>query len=431
MPYAWELESEHVMDLTPTERSLDLTGRLLDFMREFVYPAEEVYARQRRAGDPHRLPPVVTELQREARARGLWNLFLRDQRWGAGLTNLEYAPLAEISGRSPVLAPEAMNCSAPDTGNMELLAEFGTAEQQQRWLRPLLAAEIRSCFCMTEPDVASSDPTGLATTIRREGDVLIVDGRKWWSTGTADPRCQLAIVVGVSDPDASPHQRHSLVLVPLEAPGVQVVRDLSTFGYSEQHGHGEVRFTGVRVPAASLLGPSGGGFAIAQARLGPGRIHHCMRAIGMAERALELMVQRAGQRTAFGRPLAEQGAVSTWIAESRLEIDQARLLVLRAAWLMDTVGNRGARTEIAGIKVVAARTAARVIDRAIQVFGAAGLSPDTPLALYYAMARQLRIVDGPDEVHLRTIARQELRAQASPPATAAAIRGDTLMAPAN
>jgi acyl-CoA dehydrogenase len=419
------------MDLTPTQRSLDLTGRLLEFMREFVYPAEEVYRRQRRDGDPHRLPPVVAELQVQARARGLWNLFLRDERWGPGLTNLEYAPLAEISGRSPVIAPEAMNCSAPDTGNMELLAEFGTADQQQRWLGPLLAGDIRSCFCMTEPDVASSDPTGLATTIRRDGGDLVVSGRKWWSTGTADPRCRLALVVGVSDPDAGPHQRHSLVLVPLDAPGVEVVRDLSTFGYSEQHGHGEVRFREVRVPAASLLGPPGGGFAVAQARLGPGRIHHCMRAIGMAERALELLVRRAAQRAPFGRPLAEQDPVGTWIATSRLEIDQARLLVLRAAWLMDTAGPRAARTEIAGIKVVAAQTAARVIDRAIQVFGAAGLSADTPLALYYAMARQLRIVDGPDEVHLRTITRRELSAQASPAATAAAIRGDTLMAPAN
>src|SRR6516165_11353284 len=379
------------MDFTPTERSLDLAGRLLDFMREFVYPAEEVYARQRREGDPHRLPPVVAELQAEARARGLWNLFLRDQRWGAGLTNLEYAPLAEISGRSPVLAPEAMNCSAPDTGNMELLAEFGTAEQQQRWLRPLLAAEIRSCFCMTEPDVASSDPTGLATTIRREGDVLIVDGRKWWSTGTADPRCQLAIVVGVSDPDASPHQRHSLVLVPLEAPGVQVVRDLSTFGYTEQHGHGEVRFTSVRVPAASLLGPAGGGFAIAQARLGPGRIHHCMRAIGMAERALELMCARAQQRVAFGEHLADNNVVQERVAESRIEIEQARLLTMKAAWLMDTVGNKGARFEIAAIKVVAARLATTVIDRAIQQFGGAGVSDDWPLAEMYAPARTLHL----------------------------------------
>ncbi len=396
------------MDLTQSERSLALAGRLQEFMREFVYPAEEVYDRQRREGDPHRLPPVVADLQREARARGLWNLFMRHPEWGPGLSNLEYAPLAEISGRSMLIAPEAMNCAAPDTGNMELLAEFGTAEQQQRWLRPLLDAEIRSCFSMSEPAVASSDPTGLSTTIRREADTLVVSGRKWWSTGTADPRCELAIVVGVSDPEAAPHERQSLVLVPLDTPGVEVVRDLTTFGYSDQHGHGEVSYHDVRVPAANLLGPPGGGFAIAQARLGPGRVHHCMRAIGMAERALELMVERASHRAPFGRPLADQGAVSTWIAESRLEIDQARLLVLRAAWLMDTAGNRAARTEIAGIKVVAARTAAAVIDRAIQVFGAAGLSVDTPLAAYYAIARQLRIADGPDEVHLRSIARNEL-----------------------
>ncbi len=396
------------MDLTPTQRSQALAERLLAFMQDFVYPAEDVYARQRREGDPHRLPPIVAELQREARARGLWNLFMRDSRWGPGLTNLEYSPLAEISGRSPLIAPEAMNCAAPDTGNMELLAEFGTAEQQQRWLRPLLEVEIRSCFGMSEPGVASSDPTGLATTVRRDGDTLVVNGRKWWSTGTADPRCQLAIVVGVSHPEADPHRRHSLVLVPLDAPGVEVVRDLTTFGYSDQHGHGEVVYHDVRVPATNLLGPPGGGFAIAQARLGPGRVHHCMRAIGMAERALELLVQRATERAPFGRPLAEQDPVGTWIAESRLDIDQARLLVLRAAWLMDTVGNRGARTQIAGIKVVAARTAARVIDRAIQVFGAAGLSADTPLAAFYAIARQLRIVDGPDEVHLRSITRHEV-----------------------
>ena len=419
------------MDLTQSERSQALADRLQAFMRDFVYPAEKVYDRQRREGDPHRLPPIVADLQREARAQGLWNLFMRHCEWGPGLTNLEYAPLAEISGRSPLIAPEAMNCAAPDTGNMDLLAEYGTAEQQRRWLRPLLDAEIRSCFGMSEPGIASSDPTGLVTTIRRDGDTLVVSGRKWWSTGTADPRCQLAIVVGISDPAAAPHQRQSLVLVPLDSPGVEVVRDLTTFGYSDQHGHGEVSYHDVRVPAANLLGPPGGGFAIAQARLGPGRVHHCMRAIGMAERALELMVERASHRAPFGRPLADQGTVSTWIAESRLEIDQARLLVLRAAWLMDTAGNRGARNEIAGIKVVAVRAAARIIDRAIQVFGAAGLSADTPLALYYAMARQLRIVDGPDEVHLRTITRRELSAQASPAATAAASRGETLMAPAN
>jgi acyl-CoA dehydrogenase len=397
------------MDLTPTERSRELHERLAAFMRDCVYPAETVYAAQRRQGDPHRLPPVVTELQREARTRGLWNLFMRDRRWGPGLTNLEYAPLAELSGRSPVIAPEAMNCSAPDTGNMELLAEYGTAGQQQRWLLPLLNADIRSCFGMTEPEVASSDPTSLATSIRRDGDELVISGRKWWSTGSADPRCALSIVVGLSDPAAGPHQRHSIVLVPLGTPGVEVVRDLTTFGYSEQHGHGEVVYRDVRVPAANLIGPPGGGFAIAQARLGPGRIHHCMRIIGMAERALELMVHRAKARAPFGRPLADQGIIATWIAESRLELEQARLLVLRTAWLMDTAGSNGARTEIAGIKVVAARAAGRITDRAIQVFGGAGLTEDTPLALFYAIARQLRIVDGPDEVHLRTIARQELR----------------------
>src|SRR5579862_2541301 len=386
------------MDFAYDDRTQDLRERLSAFMDEQVYPAEPTFREQAEAAEADgriwdRLP-VTAQLKAEARRRGLWNLFLTGKAAKAvasldpallpdpPLTNLQYAPLAEITGWSPALAPEALNCAAPDTGNMELLAEFGSPEQQERWLRPLLAAQIRSCFSMTEPDVASSDPTGLATTIGRDGGDLVINGRKWWSTGTADPRCALAIVVGVSDPHADPHRRQSLVLVPLEAPGVEVVRDLSTFGYSEQHGHGEVRFDGVRVPAANLLGAPGGGFAMAQARLGPGRVHHCMRALGMAERALSLMVRRASERAPFGRPLAEQDPVGTWIAESRLEIDQARLLVLRAAWRMDTAGNRAARTEIAGIKVVAARTAAAVIDRAIQVFGAAGLSPDTPLALF-------------------------------------------------
>jgi acyl-CoA dehydrogenase len=397
------------MDLRQTEQAAELRDRLSDFMEERVYPAEPVYASQRRERDPHVLPPVVEELKREARSRGLWNLFMRDERFGPGLSNVDYAPLAELTGRSPHIAPEALNCSAPDTGNMELLAEFGTAEQQERWLVPLLDGEIRSCFGMTEPGVASSDPTNLATTIRREGDEYVVDGRKWWSTGSADPRCRVAIVMGVSDPDAAPHARHSMILVPFDTPGVELVRDLSTFGYHEQHGHGEVVYREVRVPASNLVGEEGAGFAIAQSRLGPGRIHHCMRVIGMAERALELMVERSLSRETFGRQLADHGVVASWIAESRLEIEQARLLVLRTAWLMDTVGNRHARTEIAGIKVVAARTAASVVDRAIQLFGGAGLTEDTPLALFYAMARQLRIADGPDEVHLRTVARQELR----------------------
>jgi acyl-CoA dehydrogenase len=355
------------------------------------------------------LPPIVEELKARARECGLWNLFLPDDRWGAGLSNLEYAPLAEITGRSPHMAPEALNCSAPDTGNMELLVAFGTPEQQQRWLAPLLNGEIRSCFGMTEPDVASSDPTNLATRIRRDADEYVITGRKWWSTGTGDPRCKVAIIMGVSDPEAEPHRRHSMILVPLDTPGVDVIRDLTTFGYTDQHGHGEVVYDDVRVPAANLLGEEGAGFAIAQARLGPGRIHHCMRAIGMAERSLELMVARAQARTAFGGPLAEQGVIATWIAESRIEIEQARLLVLKAAWLMDTVGNKAARTEIAAIKVVAARMLATVADRAIQVFGGKGVTEDVPLASFYAIARQLRIVDGPDEVHLRTVARQELR----------------------
>ena len=409
------------MDFTPTQRATELRHRLTDFMEEHVYPAEPVYADQRREGDPHVLPPIVEELKREARARGLWNLFMRDERFGPGLSNVEYAPLAELTGRSPQIAPEALNCFAPDTGNMELLAEFGTAEE--RWLMPLLDGEIRSCFGMSEPDVASSDPTNLTTTIRRDGDEYVVNGRKWWSTGSADPRCRVAIVMGVSDPDAGPHQRHSMILVPFDAPGVEMLRDLSTFGYHEQHGHGEVIYRDVRVPASTLIGDEGAGFSIAQARLGPGRIHHCMRVIGMAERALELMVERALSRETFGQRLADHGAVATWVAESRLELEQARLLVLRTAWLMDTVGNRGARAEIAGIKVVAARTAGTVIDRAIQVFGGAGLTEDTPLALFYAMARQLRIADGPDEVHLRTVAREELRRprrMADPPVRAAA-----------
>ncbi|HYZ28637.1 MAG TPA: acyl-CoA dehydrogenase family protein [Thermoleophilaceae bacterium] len=407
-----------VMDLTPTARSLELRARLLEFMDEFVYPAERVYWQQRASGDPHAPPPVLEELKTEARSRGLWNLFLPDGEWGAGLSNVEYASLAEITGRSPHFAPEAINCSAPDTGNMEVLAQFGSDEQRRRWLVPLLDGEIRSCFAMTEPGVASSDPTNLATTIRRDGDAYVVNGRKWWSTGALDPRCRVAIVMGVSDPDAAPHARHSMVLVPLDAPGVKIERDLTTFGYTDRQGHGELVFDGVRVPAANLIGERGAGFAIAQARLGPGRIHHCMRTIGTAERSLQLMTERAIAREAFGVPLSEHGVVSTWIAESRIELEQARLLTLKAAWLMDTVGNKSARSEIAAIKVVAARVGTRITDRAMQVFGAAGLSGDTPLAYFYAMGRQLRIADGPDEVHLRTVAREEIRTvrQAARPA---------------
>jgi acyl-CoA dehydrogenase len=333
------------------------------------------------------------------------------------MSNLDYAPLAEIMGRSILLAPEATNCAAPDTGNMEVLARYGTPEQQERWLKPLLAGEIRSCFGMTEPDVASSDATNVATTIVRDGDEYVIDGRKWWSSGALDPRCEVAIVMGVTDPDADRHTRHSQVLVPLDTPGVSVLRDLSVFGFVDQHGHGEVVYDNVRVPASNLIGLEGSGFAIAQARLGPGRIHHCMRLVGLAERSLEMMIDRAQHRVAFGGAISDQGVVRNDIAESRIDIEQVRLLVLKAAWMIDTVGARAARTEIAAIKVSAARMAVRVVDRAIQVFGGAGLSQDFPLAYAYAQARLLRLADGPDEVHLQTVARNELqrRRDAGPP----------------
>ncbi len=411
------------MDFAHSERAQELQQRLYAFMEENVYPAEPVYAQQRRdAADPHALPPVVEELKALARGRGLWNLFLPDERHGAGLTNLEYAPLAEISGRSVEIAPEAINCSAPDTGNMEVLHMFGTPEQRERWLAPLLAGEIRSCFGMTEPAVASSDATNMQATIVRDGDQYVVNGRKWWSTGSADPRCKVAIVMGVTDPEAHPYARHSMILVPFDAPGVRVERDLTVFGYHDQHGHGEVVYEDVRVPAANLIAQEGMGFAIAQARLGPGRIHHCMRAIGMSERALELMADRVRHRSAFGGPLAERGVIREWIAESRIELEQARLLVLKAAWMIDTAGAKGAQTEIAAIKVVAARVACRVIDRAIQAFGGAGVSADFPLAAMYAHARTLRLADGPDEVHLRAIARRELRSREGIPAPVPALR---------
>jgi acyl-CoA dehydrogenase len=386
--------------------------RLTAFMDEHVYPSEQVFAEQvAKLADPWERPPVIEQLKAEARARGLWNLFLPHPEFGAGLGNLEYAPLAEITGRSPALAPEALNCSAPDTGNMELLAEFGTREQQERWLRPLLDGEIRSCFSMTEPEVASSDATNISTTVRLDGDDYVVSGHKWWSSGAMSSRCRLAIVMGVTDPDAEPHRRQSMILVPLDTPGVEVRRATSVFGYSDGHhgGHAEIVFHDVRVPASNLLGEPGSGFAIAQARLGPGRIHHCMRLIGMAERALELTCRRTVGRVAFGRPIAEQGVVQGWIADARIRIEQARLLVLKTAWLMDTVGNRGARTEIAAIKVAVPETACFVIDRAIQAHGGAGLSQDFPLASLYAQARLLQIADGPDEVHRRSVARRELR----------------------
>jgi acyl-CoA dehydrogenase len=401
------------MDFSESDRVFALKAELEDFMETHVYPAEPVYATQRAAaaaaGDPHALPPVVEELKAEARRRGLWNLFLPDQRFGAGLTNVEYAPLAEITGRSIELAPEATNCAAPDTGNMELLTLFGTPEQQERWLMPLLEGRIRSCFGMTEPDVASSDATNIATRIVPDGDDYVITGRKWWSTGVLDHRCEIMIIMGVSDPDGPPHGRHTMILVPVDTPGVKVLRNLTVFGYVDQHGHGEVVLDGVRVPKSNVLGTEGSGFALAQARLGPGRIHHCMRTIGMAERALELMVDRALSRTAFGGPLADQGVIADWVGQSRIELEQVRLLCLKTAWLMDTTGNKSARTEIAAIKVAATQVASKVLDRAIQVFGGAGVSQDTPLASWWAHSRTLRLADGPDEVHVRSLARREFR----------------------
>ena len=400
------------MDFEPSARVVEHLHRLQEFMDSHVYPAEPVYAAQRAeleaSGKRHHLPAVVEELKAEARRRGLWNLFLPDV---SGLTNVEYAPLAELMGRSIELAPEATNCAAPDTGNMEILHMFGTAEQQERWLRPLLDGEIRSAFGMTEPDVASSDATNISTRIERDGDSYVINGRKWWTTGIADPRCKIMIVMGKTDPSADTHRQQSMILVPVDTPGVEVVRSLPVFGYHDQHGHGEVVFTDVRVPATNLLGEEGSGFALAQARLGPGRIHHCMRSIGLAERALSLMVRRAASRVAFGQELARQGVVQQQIAESRMAIEQARLLTLKAAWMIDRYGAKGARSEIAAIKVIAPRVALEVIDRAIQVHGGAGVSNDFPLAAMYAGARTLRIADGPDEVHVRDVARREIRRQ--------------------
>ncbi|MEO3785096.1 acyl-CoA dehydrogenase family protein [Actinocorallia sp. B10E7] len=397
------------MDFSLSERAADHLARLQDFMDAHVYPAEAVYETQRAelaaAGRPHDLPPVVEELKTEARKRGLWNLFLPDI---SGLSNTDYATLAELTGRSPALAPEAINCAAPDTGNMEVLHMFGTEEQKERWLKPLLEGEIRSCFGMTEPDVASSDARNISTSIVRDGDEYVINGRKWWTTGAADPRCAVMILMGKTDPDAHPYMQQSMVLVPMDAPGVTIVRDLSVFGYHDQHGHCEVRLEDVRVPVSHLIGQEGGGFLIAQARLGPGRIHHSMRAIGMAERALELMCRRAASRVAFGKEIARQGVIQEWIAESRMAIEQARLLTLKTAWLIDTQGVKAARSEVAAIKVVAPRVALDVIDKAIQVHGGAGVSSDTPLAAMWAGARTLRIADGPDEVHVRSVARTEL-----------------------
>jgi len=396
------------MDFELSDRCLEYRERLMAFMDEHVYPAEHVYEEQMRAAEsPHAHPPVLEELKGRARALGLWNLF--DPHHGPGLTNVEYAPLAEIMGRSIELAPEATNCNAPDTGNMEILAAFGTEEHRERWLRPLLDGEIRSGFAMTEPAVASSDATNIQTQVVRDGDEFVINGRKWWTTNALHPNCRVLIVMGQTNPDGPPHRRQSMLVVPIDIPGVTVLRDLSVFGYRDRRGHGEVVFEDVRVPSSALLAGEGDGFMIGQARLGPGRIHHAMRAIGIAERALELMCQRARSRVAFGSPIASYANIQDWIAESRIELEMVRLLVMKTAWLMDTVGNRNAAVEIAAIKVAAPQVALKVVDRAIQVHGGAGVSADVPLAEMYAHLRTLRIADGPDEVHKRTIARRELR----------------------
>jgi alkylation response protein AidB-like acyl-CoA dehydrogenase len=394
------------MDFGFDDRTEDYRKRLLAFMDEHVYPAEASPAHGHDGWEP---PPVIGRLQAQARLAGLWNLFLPGEH-GAGLTNLQYAPLAEITGRSPALAPAALNCAAPDTGNMEVLAAFGTEQQRRQWLQPLLDGTIRSAFAMTEPGVASSDATNIGTRIDRDGDDYVINGHKFYITGAMNPNCRIFIVMGKTDPDAARHVQQSMILVPRDTPGLTVKRGMTVFGYTDgdHGGHAEIILDDVRVPASNLIGEQGSGFAISQARLGPGRIHHCMRLIGMAERALELMCTRALARAPFGKPLAEQGVVQDWIAESRVRIEQARLLVLKAAWLMDTVGNKGAHTEIQAIKIIVPGTVEWILDKAIQTYGAAGVSQDTPLAALWAGARTLRLADGPDEVHKRSLARREL-----------------------
>ena len=397
------------MEFTYTDRCNEYRQKLLAFMDECIYPNESVYEAQLEAsGSRHHQPAIMEELKVEARRRGLWNLFHPHPEWGPGLSNAEYAPLAEVLGRSGI-ASEACNCSAPDTGNMEVLTMFGTPEQQDMWLRPLLAGEIRSSFAMTEPDVASSDATNIALRIERDGDDYVLNGRKWWISGASHPNCRVFIVMGKSDPDAAPHRQQSQILVPMGTPGLTIVRDLPVFGFIDQEGHCELRFDNVRVPATNLLANEGDGFAISQARLGPGRIHHCMRSIGAAERALELLCQRALTRTTFGKRIAERSNVMDWIAESRIDLEMVRLLTLKTAWMMDTVGNKAAAVEISAIKVAAPTAALRILDRAIQVHGAGGISNDFPLAGMWAWQRALRFADGPDEVHKMTIARRELR----------------------
>ncbi len=397
------------MDFSHNARTVEYIERLQSFMDEWVYPAETIQEVQvAEQGNRTEATPILQELKIEARSRELWNLFLPDPEFGPGLKNVEYAPLAELTGRSLELAPEAVNSSAPDTGNMEVIHDFGTEEQKERWLLPLLDGEIRSCFSMTEPAVASSDPRNLETTIISDGDHYIVNGTKWWSSGGNSTDCKIAIVMGITSTEASPKDRYSMILVPSDTPGVEVLRDVPVFGYHDRGGHAEIRYNNVRVPASNLIAGEGAGYMIAQARLGPGRVHHTMRAIGMAERGLELMVARAKEREAFGGPIARQGVVQDWIAEARWRINQARLLVLYTAWKLDTVGNREARREISQIKVVVPRMTLWVLDKAIQVHGAAGVADDTPLARMWAAARTLRIADGPDEVHQMVIARREI-----------------------
>jgi acyl-CoA dehydrogenase len=406
------------MNFEFSEKTKDLQRRLQAFMDEHVYPNEQRLEREIEL-DRWKPTRVIEELKPKARAAGLWNLFLPNDENGAGLTNLEYAPLCEIMGRS-VIAPEVFNCSAPDTGNMEVLARYGTPEQKEKWLKPLLAGEIRSCFSMTEPDVASSDATNIRASIVREGNEYVIDGRKWWSSGAGDPRCKIAIFMGKTDPAAQLHKQQSMVLVPLDLPGVKIERMLTVYGYDHApHGHGEISFEDVRIPASNMLLGEGRGFEIAQGRLGPGRIHHCMRCIGVAERALETMCKRVHARVAFGKPLAEQGTIRADIAISRMEIEQARLLTLKAAYMMDTVGNKAARSEIAMIKVIAPNVTLRVLDRAIQAHGGAGVSQDTFLASAWANVRTLRLADGPDEVHTESIAKWELGKWSRPKAHSA------------
>ncbi|HET9081065.1 MAG TPA: acyl-CoA dehydrogenase family protein [Trebonia sp.] len=405
------------MDFAFDTRTEELRASLLEFMEDWIYPAEPVFQAELAALENRwawTSVPVLGELRAQARSRGLWNLFLPGEH-GAGLTNLQYAPLAEITGRSLKLAPAALNCAAPDTGNMEVLATFGTPEQQKRWLRPLLDGEIRSSFAMTEPDVASSDATNIATRIERDGDEYVINGHKWWITGAMNPGAEIFIVMGKTDPSADRHRQQSMILVPRDTPGLAIVRGMEVFGYDDHDhgGHAEIVFSDVRVPAANLIAGDGDGFAIAQARLGPGRIHHCMRSIGLAERVIELMCERADSRVAFGKPLADQGVIRDWIAEARVRIEQLRLLVLKAAWLMDTAGNKAAHTEIQAIKIATPATVEWIVDKAIQVHGAGGLSQDFPLASAFAGIRTLRFADGPDEVHKNALASAELRRQRS------------------